>query len=275
MKKAISIILVICLALSVIACKGRPDALTELPEETLTTPEPQEIPTPTPELEESSDIDENIVEALLTRPVMNPEKGDLYGYGHDGYAELQYEVRYLFEQIALPMTALSIDEVLIELIDNDDSESVEELISTVWENALMVVVAEDFESRSEIGGDVETDEDQVLDYIENMRVLCNLESDENIINIKIEVIDENTTGVFLTLINTGWSHLSTYIAIVYSQTEELAYYTLEKSYTEDDDIIYYFCYVDMNTRGTLFSIENTQEAFIEAILTENKETGTQ
>jgi len=277
MKKAIIIILVICLTLSAYACKGKSDVISDLPEVTQQEPEtqePQETLPPTLDPEEESEIDEAIVEALLSRPVMNPEKGELYGYGVDGYAELRYEVRYLFEQIALPMTILSLDEEIAEKTWNDDIEYIEELISIVWENAMMVVAAEDFEDRSQLGGEDEADEELVLDYIENMRVLCNLESEENIISIKIEVLDENTTAIILTMVNTGWSHLSTYIAIVYSQTDGLAYYTLERSNIEDGDV-YFFCYVDMYERGTFFSIDNTLEEFIEASLTESNEAATQ
>ena len=262
--------LAICLAFSAVACKSSPGVLSELPDEILSapSPEPQETPNPIPrpEPEDTPENDENDVGDLLSRSVMDPEKGVLYGYGDDGYAELQYEVRYLFEQIALPMTVLNVEEVMVEIIESGDIESIEELISMVWENAMMVVVAEDFEARSRLGGTVETDEEQVLDYIESMRVLCNLESEENITSVTIEMLDENTTAAFLTMVSTGWSHLSTYIAIVYTQDGELAYYTLERSNNQGDDALYFFCYVNLSTRGTFFDIENTPEAFIEAIL---------
>jgi len=277
MKRTISIILVLCIALSTVACEGISNFIHGPPEETPPppTPQPQETPTPepTPEPEETPVVDVGM-DAILARPLMDPEKGELYGYT-DGYEELRYEVRYMFEQVALPMTVLSFEEEVSDVILNSDTESLEELISLVWENAMIVVVAEDFESRGKLIGINEATEDQVLDYIEYMRDRSDLSIEKNIVSLTIEELDETTKAAFLTLTATGWPLLCEYIAIVSNETEGLAYYTLERSYDEGDDTPYFFCFVNLQGRGTFYTIENTLKAFAGAILDDDKEAGSQ
>jgi len=275
MKRTISIILVFCIVLSTVACKGTSNLPPGPPEETPSTSQPQETPTPTPtpEPEETPEIGVDM-EALLARPLMDPEKGALYGYA-DGYEELKYEVRYMFEQVALPMTVLSFEEEVSDVILNGETESLEELIGLVWENAMIVVVAEDFETRGKLISINEAAEDQVLDYIEHMRDKSDLGIEKNIVSLTIEELDETTTAAFLTMTATGWPLLCEYIAIVFNETGGLAYYTLERSYDEGDDTPYFFCYVNLHGRGTFYTIENTLEAFTGAILDEDKEAGSQ
>ena len=277
MKRTISIILVLCIAFSTVACKGTSNLLPETPEETPSTPTPQPQATPTPapapEPEETPENDVSM-DAILARPLMDPEKGALYGYT-DGYEELRYEVRYMFEQVALPMTVLSFEEEVSDVILNGDTQSLEELVSLVWENAMIVVVAEDFETRGKLIGINEATEDQVLDYIDYMRDKSDLSLEKNIVTLTIEELDKTTKAAFLTLTATGWPLLCEYIAIVFNETEGLAYYTLERSYDEGDNTPYFFCFVNLNGRGTFYTIENTPEAFTGAILDEDKEVGTQ
>jgi len=103
--------------------------------------------------------------------------------------------------------------------------------------------------------------------------LSNLDGDENIVEVTIESLGEKTTAAFIKMNATGWSHLSEYIAIVYTDGEGLAYYTLERSYGVGNQAPYFFCFVDLYSRGTFFEIENTREAFINAIMTENNIPG--
>jgi len=270
MKKIILLLLILCIALSASACRSEPSILPVLPEasQSTKTPEPKQIPERTLAPEPVFEPETFDIEAMLARPVQDHEKGMLYGYGNDGYAELRYEVRYAFEQLALPMTALSLEDDVIYCLENGDLDALDELIYIVWEHALMVIAGEDFERLSHSFGITEFNEEHVLEYIERMRELCILDSEDNIIGVTVENLGGNTTAAFITMYATGWSHLCEYIAIVTDGAGALAYYTLERSYDEGDDTKYYFCFVDLYGRGTFYEIENTLEAFTEAIMTE-------
>ena len=57
---------------------------------------------------------------LPTRPARYPEEGELYGYGNNGIAELQYNARYLFEQRKFPRTVFQYEKETIEYINTSN-----------------------------------------------------------------------------------------------------------------------------------------------------------
>jgi len=232
MRKFFTIILVLSI-LFIAACTPVPATL--LPPEVSETPPVTAAPTPAPEPEE--ELPEEPIDDMLSAEI----------------AELQSNARYVFEQFMLPEMVLDFyREEMIDHMINLDVAGVKEEILSAWDYLTEILIISALRSPlSPYDGDEE---------IELMRQEWGL-GDEHIVDVTIETLDEGITATIIKMLDMEQFLRSTYIAIVYGETEGMMYFTLEQSHG-----FHMFCFVGLDSRGSFFEVENTREAFIEAIL---------
>ena len=228
MKKIFTILLVLCLLFTA-ACV--PSAPAATPEPTIeATPAPTPAPTEAaqgelPPLSERIDAEEIL--------------------------QLRSDARWLFEQMFLPRIVFELSgEAIMDYIENSDVEAMRELLLAAWSYVTAAVAGQALGDRVSF-----MDED-------NPREALGL-GDEHIVDVTRELFDQHAAGFLIKMLDIEQFLRSTYIAIVYSETEGLRMFTLEQS-----EGFHMFCFVEVDSRGSFFAVENSREAFIEAIRSE-------
>ena len=219
-----------------------------------------------PEEELKVEAEDVITSSEGFRPARNPAVGALQGYGDDRISEIQYDTRYCFEQIELPGRVFEYENEVIELIESSDISSFEEFVQIAFLYSALTMIIDDFDAQEEeyaLQGDEQRQELLLRKSFEYDLIVTN-----HIIEVTIETLDENTNAAIIELFDTGWRPLSTFIGISYNDTSGLNYFTLERSYgskEDGSDDHYMFCWVEVGSRGSIYRIDNSKEAFIEAI----------
>ena len=163
----------------------------------------------------------------------------------DDALQLRSDARYFFEQIYLPHVVYGLaSDAVIDYLNNMDAVGMEGLLVVVWD-----VVTEIFMEDA-------IDDGIITDSVQRDEV--GLESD-HIVDVTVEVISEDTVAFIIKMLDINQFLISTYIAVVYSD-EKLQIFTLEQSLG-----FHMFCFVNVDSRGPLFPVDNNREAFIEAI----------
>jgi len=162
--------------------------------------------------------------------------------------QFQSDARYVFEQLFLPGLVYEefSSEAIIEALHNFDTAGMEEFFFQAWD-----FFVQTFLEFSLIQGTLPRPiarEDLGL-------------GEEHIVEVTMERLDENASAIIIKLLDIEEFLRSTYIAIVYGGAEELQMFTLEQSHG-----FHMFCFVNADSRGSFFAVENNREAFIEAIL---------
>ena len=90
---------------------------------------------------------------------------------------------------------------------------------------------------------------------------------EHIVSVVFESINDSTNAIIIEMLNINEHLISTFIAIAYNEHVGLRYFTLEQPLNMfgDSDPLFVFSYVEVGERGSLAAIENSREAFIEAV----------
>ena len=159
--------------------------------------------------------------------------------------ELQNAARYFFEQIYLPSVVhLLAYDAIIEYLDNMDAAGMEVLLGMMW-----YVVAE-------ISMENAIDNGMITDSVQRDEVGL---GSEHIVGVTVEEISDDTVAFIIKMLDINQFLISTYIAIVYID-EDLQVFTLEQSFG-----FHMFCFVNLDSRGSFFPVDNNREAFIEAI----------
>ena len=193
------------------------------------SPEPSPIPIETPSPEP------------LATPTEEPTIADMV-------VAVRSAVRYVFEQDFLPDIVYVLErENVIAWLQNLDAQSMEALLLNAWG-----FVAEMF-----------------LEYAANDGIELVLGasrenfglSDRNIVSVTAEAIREDVNAFIIKMLDIEEFLRCTYIAITYHGTNGLQIFTVEQSHG-----FHMFCFISENARGSFFEIENTPDAFIEAIL---------
>ena len=169
----------------------------------------------------------------------------------DDVAQLQSDVRYVFEQIWLPQMVLEFDsETIVAYIRDANVEAMRESLISSLEFVAMRMMMETFSE--------ELIEDPLWGFIELWE---EQRWAEQIVNVTIERLDEETSAFIIKMLDIERFLRSTYIAIVYNEADGLQIFTLEQSHE-----FHVLCFVNAGSRGSFFSVENDREAFIEAII---------
>jgi len=170
----------------------------------------------------------------------------------DDMAQLQSDVRYVFEQIWLPQVVLEFDsETIVAYIRDANVEAMRESLVLSLEFVAMRMMMETFSE--------ELMEDPLgfYDMLEEQRW------EEHIVDVTMEPLDEETSAFIIKMLDIEQFLRSTYIAIVYNEAHGLQIFTLEQSHG-----FHMFCFVNIGSRGSFYAVENDREAFIEAIISE-------
>lgn len=198
------------------------------------------------------------------KPSRDPQKGALYGYGDDGASELQYNARYMFEQSVLPRTIYEYEEETIYYINTLNAEIMKNNILGIWEVAAAEVIYNDAKLSGE---ELDlNDMDGFWAVVDERRPLYGL-GDEHIVDVSIEAVDSDTNAIIITLMDTDWVLLSTYIGIAYNEEMGLNIFTLERSadLMGSGTAPYMFCFVNVESRGSFGTIDNDRETFVRSI----------
>ena len=203
------------------------------------------------------------------RPARNPESAALQGYGNNRLEEIRYTARYFYEQYKLPVDLDKYETEIGQAITESDSEILKESFFITWLNTAAEIVADDFTVEEKKAFD-NLAFDQRKELIDSKIAEYGMDKNQ-ILDLTIEKLDSNTSAAIVKLADTGWRPLSTYLAVVHQDEAELKYFTLERSYGDKgdgSDDPYMFCWVNLLTRGPFYIIDNTKEAFVEAIMFE-------
>ena len=258
-RTAIFILLIISISILFTACLTPPK-----PDEATTILDIEVPKKPAPE--EQKKVEDEAVPEDESRLARDPERGIIQGYGNDRISEIQYDARYYFEQYELPRILIEYENEMIEFIETSNADGVDTFVQAAWLTSAAFAIFDDFTPEEEeyaLQGF-----DQRWELIDQKILEYDLGKD-HIVDISIEALDENTTAAIVKLYDTGWRPLSTYVAIVYNDDIGLVYFTVERSYGDNEDGSddpYMFCWVEYEDRGSIYYIDNTKEAFMEAIL---------
>ena len=203
------------------------------------------------------------------RPARDPENGVFQGYGNDRLAEIRYDARYLFEQYAIPRDLIDYKAQIIQSVVDSDSRALETALHTTWLNTAAEAAVDDFDKEEREVFDSRPFEER-KELIDKKLFEYGLDKNQ-IAGLTIETLDRDSSAAIVELVDTGWRPLSTYLAIVHNDEAGLRYFTLERSYGDKEDGSddpYMFCWVELGSRGSLNLVDNTKEAFVEAIMLE-------
>jgi len=186
-------------------------------------------------------------EPAETPTVTLPELPD--GIDADEIVEFISEARWVFEQQILPMAVFQDVDFIVELIEDADTDGMKEALVELWGFVVEMMLMNSYD----LGGTFSLDELGM--------------GSEHIMEVTIESLDEETTAFIIKMLDIDQVRRSTYIGIVYRETEGVRMFTLEQSYG-----FHMFCFVGADSRGSFFEVENDRGAFIAAII-EVLETG--
>jgi len=229
MKKIVAFILLLCI-LFMTAC--RPDPVSPQPTE---EPQIEEVPT-TPQATETPQTEPPTLDGQIDAVEM--------------LLQVQSDARYVFEQIWLPHMVFEFEsEEIAAFIKDSNVEGMRENLLLSWEFVAMQAIIEMFGERIFDGPDLD-----ILGQLYELRF------DEHVVDVTIESLDEETSAFIIEMLDIEQFLRSTYIAIVYSEAHGLALFTLEQSHG-----FHMFCFIEIDSRGSFFEVENNREAFVEAI----------
>ena len=161
--------------------------------------------------------------------------------------QIQSDARYAFEQMFLPLVVYESDrEGIISLLNAQDTVSMKEFLLEAWEYLTYTFI--DFSIME--GTLAEPVAREVLGL-----------GDEHITQVTAEMLNGNIPAFIISMLDIEQFLRSTYIGIVYLGNDDLQIFTLEQSHG-----FHMFCFVNLNTRGSFFEVDNNRDAFIEAII---------
>jgi hypothetical protein len=231
------------------------------------------------EVEESDEsIDETDIEERERRDIVRPpwqrsgeepeepdRRADDRGEpSHDEFliSLVQHLARYQFEQFELARTAGRQDVELIEFLQAGNEEALLEAVLDTWDFAARLILMQQLESLEDIGLDSDADVD---DITYDIRLEFGL-GDDHIVESWVEEIDENTNAFILQLLDLEVPRTSIYMAIAYNDLLGIQIFTLEdiEGFSRESGE-FMFCFVEVNARGSFYSINGNRNAFIDAI----------
>jgi len=203
-----------------------------------------------------------ILQPLAERPASDSARAAIFGYGNSRLNEVQFDSRYTFEQEVLPQAVYLFVEDLVDLISAKDLDEITNFVHHFWSIVEWYSIAYDLDETGQLEG-VE-DEEALVRLVSRLKPDYGLSEAEQILDIAIETLASGVTAVVLDMSDTGWTMLSTFIAIVFVEDLGIAVFTLERSIVDD---LFVLCHVGWESRGVVNAAEeNSREAFIKAII---------
>ena len=199
-------------------------------------------------------------------------------------SQLQYEARYIFEQMILPRSIFAGEpgtleqmllpesifgdgletETVTTLIQTANVEEMREHIFRCWEIAAINVIW--IELVVEQGEEPPNSEAEIISRASELRSDFGL-GDEHIVDVSFEKIDDETSAFIIQLLDTDTAWLSTYIGIAYNEAMGVRIFTLEGVQDISGEGVggHMFCFIEDGFRGSFHTIENDRQAFIDNI----------
>ena len=177
-------------------------------------------------------------------------------------SSMQSIARYWFEQFAVADMVDVIDNIIIESLQSGDEVTLLEYVLIAWDFSAISAIYEHPDLVEEAG----VDSDLIFsESTSEIRLLFGL-GDDHIVDSWIEDINESTTAFVFQLYDIEVPRRSIYMAIAYNDELGLQVFTLEdiegvSRMTGE----FMFCFVEVEYRGSFYSIEGNREAFIDAI----------
>jgi len=190
------------------------------------------------------------------------------GYGDDPFEEVRYDARYFFEQSLLLKNARDYEKEMIESIKDSDRDIIESSVRISWDQAAGNTLYNTLSSAEKKRADQGRDE--YFEIINQKRLEYDL-GDDHIVDVSIEKLGDDRSAVIVKMLEQDWFLLCTYIGITYDQNEKIRYFTLERSYDDEDfdGRIYMFCFINgPGVRGSIDLVDNDKEAFVKAMANE-------
>jgi len=157
---------------------------------------------------------------------------------------------------------------LIESINDSNRYIVENFVRITWDQAVGNTLYKTLNSEEKKRADQGRDE--FFEVINQKRLEYDL-GDDHIVEVTIEKLDSDKSAVVVKMLEQEWFLLCTYIGIAYGQDAKIKYFSLERSYDDEDfdDRKYMFCYINRpGIRGSINLVNNDKEAFIKAVANE-------
>ena len=187
--------------------------------------------------------------------------------------QLEYNVRYSFEQFFLPSVIFNLESMIIRTLRTGDLLYMSELVHEAWAHQMTVYFP--IEEIMEMIFDNPESFEAVIRLMEateagesGMQILGELllditgVGDNHIVDVSFEELDEYTNAFIVEMkhVEAGW--LSTFIGIAYNELSGLFMFTLERAHVPAGaEPFYVFCILHINFRGSFFPIPNNREHF--------------
>jgi len=255
-------------------------------------------------------------EWLGTRYANDFVRAGIHGRGTSRLEELQHSVRHIYEQDVLPMYVYDYELELIYALNTGNLEEIEMYITLFWNRLALHRIITDLveEERIYVVGSLHAHvnrmitgflgiEDAGLGMFDPFSGLVKyapfcfdcemykfapvmqtygLYAPQHILDISIEEAAGGVRVALIRMYEPGWVLLSTYIGIVYIEDFGLQVFTLERSFGENDTLIYdeelgyqlvrgegeslyMFSAVFVDSRRNFGEIENCKETFLDVI----------
>jgi len=181
-----------------------------------------------------------------------------------GAGSLVHEVRYSFEQRRFPEIVFEHEDEFIDLIASENIEELERIIREDWYFVSASIIAIYLIDLGE--GYSLDDISNLMGSVSQKRAEVGL-GEKHIASVTLEQIGDSISAAIIEMYHVRLPMISSFIAIVYSKDAGINYFTLERSFDflGTGDAPYMFCFVEPSGRGNFGVIENSREAFINAI----------
>ena len=178
--------------------------------------------------------------------------------------QIQFEARYIFEQMILPQSVFTYESEMAAMIQAANVEAIQTHILLLWEFAAANVIWRELVEQYE--QELPTNEEEIIARANELRPIRGL-GDEHIVDVTAEQIDADTNAFIIQLFDTNTALLSTHIGIAYNETMGLWIFTLEGVQDASGRGVgaHAFCFIGVASRGSFHIIENDRQVFLEGI----------
>ena len=177
-------------------------------------------------------------------------------------ASYSNQIRYVFEQTALPQAVLSEKEDLIKEI-HLKSSAAKQFAAEVWNRVVISnIIRIQINSKEAYLLDESSTEDELLEGYRNLVQKAGLEA-KDYFDVTFETLKNNSTMMTLTFQSTDTLLACKYIGIAVKADNSVRYFTAETDPMDMDNL--YLCEITAENRKTLGSIKFEKTDFINAV----------
>ena len=179
------------------------------------------------------------------------------------FSDPHFQARWRYEQFFLPVIIFGMESEILEKLHNADTNALREHIMPWWEIAAGTVVLTVWD---DMGFEIPDTEEERLALANMLRPEVSL-GDEHIADVQFVQIDSYTKAFVIEMLDINQPRVSTFIGIAHNEEMGLSIFTLEKlgGFIVEAPEAHIFCFLAIDSRGSFHSIDNTIEAFVNAM----------